>query len=138
MKTRGFDVSAVAALEVSYVAGYQAKLPCDLTPSARGEEAIMLLWYKSESKGSPIYSVDGRSKPLGQGRQWSDPNALADRAKIRLTGQRAELEIEGLTPEDAGLYHCRIDFPNNPTKNQKINLHVIGKVCTLSFPHCRS
>ncbi|XP_011504733.1 PREDICTED: MAM domain-containing glycosylphosphatidylinositol anchor protein 1-like [Ceratosolen solmsi marchali] len=115
----------IQPVEVSYVAGYQAKLPCDLTPSAKDEEAIMLLWYKSEIEGSPIYSVDGRSKPLGQGRQWSDPNALADRARMRLTGQHADLEIEGLTPADAGLYHCRIDFPNNPTRNQKINLTVI-------------
>ncbi|XP_016840973.1 hemicentin-1 isoform X2 [Nasonia vitripennis] len=111
--------------QVSAVTGYAARLPCDLAPGPRGEEPFMLFWYRNEHEGAPIYSVDGRSKPLSQGKQWSNPKALGDRASVRFLDQRAELQIDKLMPEDAGLYRCRIDFRNNPTRSRKVNLTII-------------
>ncbi|XP_058796760.1 hemicentin-1-like isoform X2 [Phymastichus coffea] len=85
----------------------------------------MLFWYRSENDGSPIYSVDARSSPLNRGRQWSNPNVLADRATVTFVNRRAELRIDKLMPEDAGLYKCRLDYRNNPTRNRHVNLTVV-------------
>ncbi|XP_014205808.1 hemicentin-1-like [Copidosoma floridanum] len=117
--------SAVPAVEVASVAGREAHLACDITPQTRSEEAYMVFWYKSDHEGSPIYSVDGRKGALIEGRQWSNPSVLGERARVRMTPQRAELQIRELRTEDAGLYRCRIDFRNNPTKAQRFNLTVI-------------
>ena len=112
-------------MEVTSVAGSRARLVCELGTSS--EEVFMIFWYKSASKDALIYSADGRSRPLAQAKQWSNPKIFGERATMRITsGHQAELYIDRLLPEDAGLYRCRLDFRNSPTTIQRVNLTVIG------------
>ena len=41
-------------VEVTAIIGQDAKIPCDLTPHSRQDEAYLVLWYK-DIFGTPIY-----------------------------------------------------------------------------------
>ncbi|KYQ58917.1 Protein turtle like protein A [Trachymyrmex zeteki] len=111
--------------DVSAVAGFKAKIPCDIDPPIKDETVIMVFWYKDEKDGEPIYSVDARGRQIAQARLWSDPYVFGARAVMKTDIKPAELEIDPLEFTDGGVYRCRVDFKNSPTKNQKINLTVI-------------
>ena len=80
------------------------------------------------------------------GRHWRDNSTLGQRAIFQFskTGMRSEtnapiiastLRIEPLRPEDKGVYRCRVDFKEAPTKNTKIDLQLISTchlLCHLS------
>ncbi|XP_043272847.1 neural cell adhesion molecule 1-like [Venturia canescens] len=111
-------------LELTAVADFEARLPCNIDPSTKAEEVAMVLWYREETSRHPIFSVDARSRNK-QTRTWSDPKAFGDRATMRSAAEPTELEVNPLAPEDNGIYRCRVDFKDSPTKNYKINLTVI-------------
>ncbi|XP_012526674.1 hemicentin-2 isoform X1 [Monomorium pharaonis] len=111
--------------DVSAVAGFKAQIPCDIDPPVKDETVIMVFWYKDEKDGEPIYSMDARGRQIAQARLWSDPYVFAERAVMKTDVKPAELEIDPLESTDGGVYRCRVDFKNSPTKNQKINLTVI-------------
>lgn len=110
---------------------HQVELPCDLSPRTKNEELNMVLWYRSDNMGKPIYWVDWRNS-LETEKHWSNPDVFADRAFVKLNTSRsnrplkAVLQIQRLEAQDAGLYMCRIDIKNNPTRNQRVNLTVVG------------
>ena len=39
------------------------------------------------------------------------------------------LQIKGVQWKDAGFYRCRVDFFQAPTRNLKVKLALIGKLC---------
>ncbi|XP_078038309.1 neural cell adhesion molecule 2 [Augochlora pura] len=116
---------SVPILDVSAVAGFKAQIPCDIDLSTRSEEVSMVFWYKGERDGKPIYSVDARGKSIKEARLWSDPHVFGKRATMRTKVEPAKLEIDPLETSDAGVYRCRVDYKNSPTRNQKVNLTVI-------------
>lgn len=120
------------------MAGFKAQIPCDIEPPTKVEMVIMVFWYKDGKEGEPIYSVDARGRAVGQAKLWSDPYVFGERATMRTNVVPAELEIDPLQSTDGGVYTCRVDFKDSPTKNQKINLTVIGElnrpVLITSFP----
>jgi len=118
---------SVPVLDVSAVAGFKARIPCDIDPPIKDETVIMVFWYKDEKDGEPIYSVDARGRQIAQAKLWSDPYVFGERAVMRTDAKPAKLEIDPLESTDGGVYRCRVDFRNSPTKNQKINLAVVGE-----------
>ncbi|XP_035726094.1 hemicentin-1-like isoform X4 [Vespa mandarinia] len=115
----------IPVLDITAVAGFKAQIPCDIEPPTKDEMVIMVFWYKDGKEGEPIYSVDARGRAVGQAKLWSDPYVFGERATMRTNVVPAELEIDPLQSTDGGVYTCRVDFKDSPTKNQKINLTVI-------------
>lgn len=74
------------------------------------------------------FSFDVRGRQLIQAKYWSSPNVFAKRAYFRHISSPATLEIEKIQLSDEGVYRCRVDFKNSPTRNSKVNFTVIGKL----------
>lgn len=74
-----------------------------------------------------ISSFDARGRPIGQAKQWSSPTVFGSRAYFSTANHPAQLKVDNIKLSDEGMYRCRVDFRNSPTRNLKINLTVIGK-----------
>lgn len=73
------------------------------------------------------YSYDVRAGNVAQAKLWSSPVVFGNRAFFRASPHPAQLFIDDIQLTDEGVYRCRVDFRNSPTRNMKINLTVIGK-----------
>ncbi|XP_059613324.1 neural cell adhesion molecule 2 isoform X1 [Phlebotomus argentipes] len=109
---------------VQGVLAKQAMLPCDITPMERDDAVYMVLWFK-EGDGEPLYSFDVRGRQFGQAKLWSSPTAFGARAFFRTASHPAQLLVDDIKLSDEGMYRCRVDFRNSPTRNLKINFTVI-------------
>lgn len=114
----------IPVADVQGVLGKKTALPCDIAPTGHDDAVYMVLWFK-ESGGEPIYSFDVRGRLYGQPKLWSSPGMFGTRAFFRTATKPAQLLVDDLKVEDEGLYRCRVDFRNSPTRNAKINLTVI-------------
>lgn len=75
-------------------------------------------------------SLDVRGKPLEYARHWSSDKLFGTRAHFRVVSdptKPARLVIENVKLTDEGVYRCRVDFRNSPTRNFRFNLTVVGK-----------
>ena len=74
-------------------------------------------------------SYDVRGNGVEIGRHWNDGVNLGARARF---DERARplplLWLEDLRQEDQGVYRCRVDFKQAPTRNVRISLDVIGEI----------
>ncbi|XP_026684080.1 uncharacterized protein LOC113470095 [Diaphorina citri] len=70
-----------------------------------------------------IYDVRGRN--IENAIHWSDNEGFAERARFNGKTTPAQLHLEGVQLTDEGVYRCRVDFKNTPTKNYQVNLSVI-------------
>ena len=86
----------------------------------------------SKDPSSSVSSMSG-------GRHWRDQDVLGGggraRFEFRDTGMRSEtgaavvrasLVLQPLVEGDGGVYRCRVDFREAPTRNTRIELHLIG------------
>lgn len=109
---------------INGVVGNKVQLPCDIS-FADNDGLNMVLWYK-EGGNEPIYSFDVRGRrPFNDARLWSSPSALGPRAFFITATNPAHLSIDRLQSADEGVYWCRVDFRNSPTRKQRMNLTVI-------------
>ncbi|XP_023707814.1 synaptogenesis protein syg-2 isoform X4 [Cryptotermes secundus] len=115
--------SHVPLFHVTAVAGDAVYLPCDITTDS-GDAVLLVLWYR-EDLGTPIYSVDAREQEFGKAERWSDENVFANRALFMMEKKPAELGVDNIRKEDAGIYRCRVDFKMAQTRNSRVNLTVI-------------
>lgn len=72
-------------------------------------------------------SVDARDRDFGIAERWSDDTVFSNRAYFMPDKQPAELGVDHIREEDAGIYRCRVDFQIGQTRNSKVNLTVIGE-----------
>ncbi|KAG8222026.1 hypothetical protein J437_LFUL002788 [Ladona fulva] len=71
-------------------------------------------------------SFDVRGKALSQATHWSSPNAFGPRAYFRTVSDPASLVVDDVQRSDEGVYRCRVDYRNTPTRSFRYNLTVIG------------
>ena len=75
-----------------------------------------------------VFSFDVRGRrQFNNALLWSSPKALGPRAFFIAASNPAHLSIDRLETKDEGIYRCRVDFKNSPTRKQKMNLTVIGE-----------
>ncbi|XP_030239425.1 uncharacterized protein LOC115562305 isoform X2 [Drosophila navojoa] len=118
------DDDPVSTVAVEAVLGRTASLPCDIEPEAKDDRVYMVLWFR-ESAGKPLYSFDVRGRSFEKALYWSDTNSFGPRAYFVTGQQPAKLSVENIQLDDEGVYRCRVDFQNSPTRNHRINLTVI-------------
>lgn len=87
--------------------------------------------YRSLERNTTMnhgFSFDVRNRrQFNNARLWSSPTALGPRAFFITASNPAHLSIDRLETKDEGIYRCRVDFRNSPTRKQKMNLTVIGE-----------
>lgn len=81
-----------------------------------------------------VNSVDARERDIDFAERWSDDKVFASRAKFIHDREPAELGVDHIREEDAGIYRCRVEFRVGQTRNSNVNLTVIGK----SYMYIRS
>lgn len=67
---------------------------------------------------------DVRDKAPTDAKRWS----LEDRLFFQVMYEPAHLSIQNLELKDEGVYRCRVDFKNSPTRNIRVNLTIVGKL----------
>ncbi|XP_015171543.1 PREDICTED: neural cell adhesion molecule 2 isoform X1 [Polistes dominula] len=105
--------------------GDDVELPCDITPPTPNDSVNMVLWFR-DSAGIPLYSLDARSGNLSDAFHWADSDDLGRRTYFQVgDGQRSKLKITKVKYKDQGLYRCRVDFVDSPTRNFRANLTLV-------------
>ncbi|KAJ0173851.1 hypothetical protein K1T71_011000 [Dendrolimus kikuchii] len=115
----------VPTSDVQGVLGKKASLPCDIQPLHSDDDVVMVLWFKESDNDQPLYSYDIRGRSINQPKLWSSPSVFGNRAFFRGSATPAVLMVDNVIAADAGVYRCRVDFKNSPTRNLKVNFTVI-------------
>ncbi|XP_014478180.1 PREDICTED: hemicentin-2 [Dinoponera quadriceps] len=107
------------------VEGENVELPCDITPPTPSDSVNMVLWFKDEV-GIPLYSLDARNGNLTAAVHWAVSDDLGKRTYFQIgDGHRAKLKVTKVTFNDQGVFRCRVDFINSPTRNFRVNLTLV-------------
>ncbi|KAL6256355.1 hypothetical protein P5V15_012472 [Pogonomyrmex californicus] len=105
--------------------GDNVELPCDITPPTPGDRVNMVLWFK-DNAGIPLYSLDARNSNLTNAIHWAVSDDLGTRMYFQVgDGQRAKLKVNEVTLKDQGIFRCRVDFVDSPTRNFRVNLTLV-------------
>ncbi|XP_018564247.2 hemicentin-1 [Anoplophora glabripennis] len=106
------------------VPGKDAELPCDITPALPGDNVTMLFWFK-DNMGMPLYSLDARGGPKPSHLTMSDDLGSRSYFIVDEEPSRARLRIQNVQILDEGVFRCRVDFVNSPTRNFQVNLTLV-------------
>ncbi|KAH0955019.1 hypothetical protein HN011_004216 [Eciton burchellii] len=106
--------------------GDNVELPCDITPPKPDDSVNMVLWFK-DNVGIPLYSLDARNGAnLTAAVHWAISNDLGSRTYFQVgDGHRAKLKVTRVKLKDQGIFRCRVDFMNSPTRNFHVNLTLV-------------
>ncbi|KAL1398262.1 hypothetical protein pipiens_009104 [Culex pipiens pipiens] len=122
-------VDTIPARIVWAAVDHDAELPCDITAPGPQDGVKLVLWFK-DSTGIPLYSLDSRSGVAISAAQHSTiASDLGQRLFFSLgtTPKEARLQIRNIKPSDGGVYRCRVDYFNSPTRNYRVNLTLVEK-----------
>ncbi|XP_065167789.1 B-cell receptor CD22 [Atheta coriaria] len=125
------DFQKVPTKVVWAVTGRDVELPCDVTPPLPSDAVSMVFWFK-DTTGTPLYSLDARGGALNTASHLTMSDDLGTRSYF-ITDEnpsRARLKIHRVTHEDEGVFRCRVDFTNSPTRNFKVNLTLVVQPST--------
>ena len=73
-----------------------------------------------------ISRYDNRHRD-GEAQHWSNESTLGSRAFFRVSDRPPRLRIEDVSTEDEGVYKCRVDYMEAPTRTSNVFLQVIGE-----------
>ncbi|KAL0868234.1 hypothetical protein ABMA27_007767 [Loxostege sticticalis] len=118
------DFVPVSTMDVEAVVGRSASLPCDIEPDSHEDRVYMVLWFR-HAGGKPLYSFDVRGRSFNKALHWSDPLAFGRRAYFVTMSRPSSLTVDAIQLDDEGIYRCRVDFKNSPTRNFQIRLNVV-------------
>ncbi|XP_053615772.1 hemicentin-2-like isoform X1 [Plodia interpunctella] len=118
------DFVPVSTMDVEAVVGRTASLPCDIEPDTNEDRVYMVLWFR-HAGGKPLYSFDVRGRSFNKALHWSDPLAFGRRAYFVTMSRPSSLTVDAVQLDDEGIYRCRVDFKNSPTRNFQIRLNVV-------------
>ncbi|KAM7361861.1 motor axon guidance molcule sidestep isoform 3-T3 [Cochliomyia hominivorax] len=106
--------------------GKSVDLPCDLTPPSPQDSVKLLLWFK-DTTGIPLYSLDSRGGNVKLAPHSAIASDLGQRLFFSIgdNPKDSRLQIRDVKPTDGGVYRCRVDFFNFPTRNYRINLTLV-------------
>lgn len=110
------------AIQIWSAPGSGTKLPCDLAAPAR--DVGMVMWFKDGAR-MPLYTVDFRNGPPVH---WALTGEVGSRSHFVLNQSdpsSAHLAVEKVARSDEGVYRCRVDYVDSPTRNYRVNLSVI-------------
>lgn len=116
---------SVAELATEFVEaseGSAATLPCSLSVADLRDKISNILWYRGVEE-SPIFRYESR----GTYPQRSSDPSLKERYDLRVTDKQALLKIFPVKNSDEGVFLCKVDFLQSPTKITHVNLTVVGK-----------
>ncbi|KAG5886152.1 hypothetical protein JTB14_018530 [Gonioctena quinquepunctata] len=124
MKDKRFN--SVPARLVWGVPGRDAELPCDITPALPNDNVTMIFWFK-DNLGMPLYSLDARDGPLDKASHLAMSDDLGSRSYFITEDEpsKARLRIQNINIHDQGVFRCRVDFVNSPTRNFQVNLTLV-------------
>jgi hypothetical protein len=112
--------------EYRVTVGERVQLPCNITIPTKDDTITLILWYRGDTTGAPIYTVDARQVQVKQTKHFLSDD-LINRATLNITVRPAILTIDPVKSEDEGEYRCRVDFRWGRTMNTVLSLIVIGK-----------
>ncbi|KAI1278420.1 Neural cell adhesion molecule 1 [Halotydeus destructor] len=123
------DHRSVTPETVTAIVGGVALIPCNITASDSllgGDDFItLILWYKENGGGAPIYTVDARTHPVETARHF--PSQFVEgRSSFDLAVQPMALfKLSSIGREDDGLYKCRVDYRRGRTMHTSTVLSVV-------------
>lgn len=76
-----------------------------------------------------MYSLDSRSGSLSKATHSALASDLGQRLYFSVTDslKDSRLQIKNVQSSDGGVYRCRVDYFNSPTKNFRHNLTLVGE-----------
>ena len=127
------NIHLISAMNLTVASGDLVNLPCELKPSLADDLVRLILWFKNDITGGPIYSVDARHSLLQNATQFSSSHEFKSRASFKVTSEcppcltPATLTLSPVDHKDSGIFRCRVDFKKSRTKHTVIHLNVIGE-----------
>jgi len=74
-----------------------------------------------------FHSLDVRGKPFQAAKHWSAETPFGKRAHFRTVSEPARLVVDEVKVADQGVYRCRVDFRNSPSRETRLNLTIAGR-----------
>lgn len=136
------------------IVGETVQLPCNFSLN-KMREIELILWYKGQGTGKPIFTLDTRTTPLLKHLTSSTRRTDLYKSKLasasllsklqqspiittgtkraenrftfNLTGELAYLQIRQVTATDQSGYKCRVDYKQSRSDYHQVNLTVIGE-----------